>query len=191
MNTPRHSRWLIAATAALLIKPEVHATVRMLGKIDAELHDKNTEFRELRSDIASVTANQWERIHDSAALSHLWILGAYEVVRTLNQSMSAATSFPKEVTARCRELKHTFERIRMPLAKFESPNRHHQTDYGVAYPALSETFGLGWKVTDNNFISRDQLGIELLEFLEYARVSQREAKMLIDTDPLQYEAASP
>ena len=175
MNTPCHSRWLIASTAALLIKPEVYGTARMLGKIDVELHDKNTEFRELRNDVASITPSQWEKIHDSAALSHLWILGAFELVRTLNQSLHAETSLPREVTERCRELKHQSERVRMPLAKVEAPNRHHQTDCGVAYLALSATHGLGWKVTDNDFISRDQLGIELLEFLEYARAKQREA----------------
>jgi hypothetical protein len=96
-------------------------------------------------------------------------------VRTLHQSLRAETSLPKEVTERCRDLKHQFERVRMPLAKVEAPDRHHQTDYGVAYPALSATLGLCWKVTDDDLISRDQLGIELLEFLEYARAKQREA----------------
>lgn len=147
----------------------------MLGKIDVELREKDAEFRELRGNIPSVTPIQWEDIHDSIALSHLWVLRAYELVRTLNQSLQATSTLPKEVTDRCRELKHQFERVRMPLAKVEAPKRHHQLDYGVAHPALSANYGLGWKVSEDDFVSRDQLGTDLLEFLEYVRAKQREA----------------
>jgi hypothetical protein len=173
MNTLRNSRWFKVSTTALLMKPEVHGIVRMLGKIDVELHEKDIVYCALRSDIASISSDQWENIHDSIALSHLWILGAYELVRTLSQSLDPATTLPQEVTDKCRQLKHEFERIRMPLAKLETPKYHHTTDYGVAYAGFNETHGLGWMVSGNDFISRDQLGIGMLEFLEFARTKQK------------------
>jgi hypothetical protein len=172
----RESRWLTASTAAFLIEPKARGIVRMLGRFDVDLYAKNSKFRELRNDVASISPAQCEEINDSIALSHLWVLGAYELVRTLSQRLDAPTMSPNEVKERCRSLKHQFERIRMPLAKLEAPKRHHQSDYGVAYPALSAALGLCWKVADGDFISRDQIGTELLEYLEYARFVQREAQ---------------
>lgn len=175
MNTSLHTRWKQASTATLLIKPELAGTVRMLGKIDADLNDQNTSFRALRSDIGSITPAQWEVIYDAAALSQLWILGAYELVRTLHQALRTTHSLSVNAEERCGSLKRSFERLRMPIAKLEPPARHHQDDYGVAYPALSAAQGLVWKVADNALISRDDLGLELLEFLECARAELREA----------------
>jgi hypothetical protein len=172
VNT-RQSRWLKASTAALLIKPEIHGIVRMLGKIDVKLHEEDIRYCALPSDISSITSDQWNNMHDSIALSHLWILGAYELVRTLNQTLATATTSSKEVTDKCLRLKHEFERIRMPLAKLETPKHHHQTDYGVAYAAFDKTYGQGWMVSENDFITRDQLGRGLLEFLEFARTKQK------------------
>ncbi len=173
MNTLRYSRWLKASTAALLIKPQTHEIVRMLGKIDSDLQDKDIEFRVLRSDIASITSDQWQNICDAIALSHLWALGAYELVRTLCQCLRDSSELSKDVKERCKKLKIEFERIRMPLAKLETPDRHHQTDYGVAYAGFNETHGLGWMVSENDFVSREKLGIALLEFLEFARTKQK------------------
>ena len=166
------SRWKFASNAALLVRRELAQTVRMLGKLDATLARQNTSFKKLREDVSSITPEQWEGIHDAIALSHLWVLGAYELVRVLHATLKSVSSTPKAVEDRCGSLKRSFERIRMPLAKLQTPRHHSQSDFGVAYPAFKQELGLVWMVADNAPISRDDLGRDLLEFLEFLRAAQ-------------------
>lgn len=92
-------------------------------------------------------------------------LRAYELVRTVERRLAKErkdSPIHKEASA----LKKRFERLRMPLAKFETA-RNYPVDWPMAYPDINEsTRALGWRVSKHEFIERRQLGDALLEFLE-------------------------
>jgi hypothetical protein len=66
-----------------------------------------------------------------------------------------------------------FERLRMPLAKFEAAGRHKKTDLKIAYPALNSQHGIAWQVSENTFISRGELADEFLALLESWRAATK------------------
>lgn len=73
--------------------------------------------------------------------SYLWVLGAYEIIRTMSQYANKGrdtkiSQFKDEI----RDLKHTFERLRIPLAKFEAARK---TQKVTLMPILYSTNLLG------------------------------------------------
>jgi hypothetical protein len=98
-------------------------------------------------------------------LSRLWVLGAYELVRCLDSHIQRS---PRHETVRgdARALKRQFERLRMPLAKFETA-RNFPDDWPIAYPGYEpQTSAVAWQVGENTFIQRNALSEDLLAFLE-------------------------
>lgn len=99
-------------------------------------------------------------------MSRLWVLGAYEAVRTLSQRVR---SNPKLVTKRLAERVHRtkkqFERVRIPLAKLEPARAHAATDYSEALPMLHQ-LGISWKVADRVLVPRQRVSERLLKLLQ-------------------------
>ena len=95
-------------------------------------------------------------------LSYLWVLGAYEIIRSIRQRNKKAGLNDEKLTSLLRK----FERLRMPLAKFEPANRHKRTDSEIAYPALNDLHGITWQISEEVFISRGELANEFLSLLE-------------------------
>jgi hypothetical protein len=105
-------------------------------------------------------------------LSYLWVLGAYEIVRTLDQrTREASAGTPSPVAERITATKHLFERVRIPLAKFKAARRN-PNDSPIAYPAVSPVHGIAWLVADNSFISRRQLSDAFLALLSDLRAER-------------------
>jgi hypothetical protein len=139
--------------------------IQMLGIVDAELrgirkshiYDEQGRLREDEYGILLV-----ERIQIQA---HLWLLGAYELVRMLSQRLREHPEFASdESIAKIQEAKRAFERVRMPLAKLEAASRHSDTDYELAYAGMGER-GLGWQIADGVFVFQEQLSDLLYETL--------------------------
>jgi hypothetical protein len=137
-----------------------------LGRLDISLMAEDREF------VADFEKNR-ESLEENIKLnvrfttSYLWVLGAYELVRTICQRQEEQKpDQPEQLAKDFRELKKTFNRIRVPLAKMEPASAHKTTDSHIAYPALHRAKGIAWQVSDADFINRDDLADQLLAKLE-------------------------
>lgn len=90
----------------------------MLGRIDAALQQSDAKYLQWRLDLGHLTSSQWEELHDSMATAHLWVLGAYELIRTLDELLrSRSDAASRELRQKSLAVKRQFERVRVPLAK--------------------------------------------------------------------------
>lgn len=133
-----------------------------IGEIDAKLIHDDKAFRALSKEKRS-EYDQMIRLTDRITLSQLWVLGAYEVTRTLDERFR---NRPKVLTKRLGQqiltTKKAFARVRIPLAKFEPAGAHRSTDFAVAFPAMHRDLGISWKVANRLFVPRRQLSDKLL-----------------------------
>jgi len=136
-----------------------------LGKLDATLIEEDGRLIKLSSkDLESIPETL--SLNDHITFSYLWILGTYELIRTLDQRCKEKPSLlDEQLRNDVRNTKYSFERLRIPLAKMEPAQRHRQTDYTIAYPAINPRLGIAWKVSDDMFISRRELSDLFLNLL--------------------------
>lgn len=162
-DEPRFHRWVRASFATALYEEFMPVKVQGLGRLDQDLFEQDKLI------LAGAGAYAPERdlgaLSYHITLSYLWVLGAYEVLRAINQRCIESGRSDQEVLQVLRQ----FERLRMPLAKFEAANRHRDTDSKIAYPALNSEHGVAWEVAENVFISRGVLSGALLALLENKR----------------------
>lgn len=98
--------------------------------------------------------------------AYLWVLGAYEIVRTISQfSDKNENSVLSEHKDEIRKLKHKFELVRMPLAKFEAPRRNPD-GYTFAWPIIDKSKGTGWLISEGVYITRRELSDEFLKLMK-------------------------
>jgi hypothetical protein len=131
--------------------------VQGLGKLDAVFSARDAAYLQLPQ-------RERESVERSVELterfteSYPWVLGAYEIIRTMDQRVRENAGLVNDETSRLiRDAKHKFERVRVPLAKFEAAKRHSDTDSSVAFPALNPQHGIAWCVADNVFVTRREL----------------------------------
>jgi hypothetical protein len=143
-------------------------TIQGLGRIDVALVASDELFiADFENNRNSLDENL--KLNDRFTLSYLWVLGGYEVVRTICQRIKEKRDgIPNEVEAKFEELKKEFNRLRVPLAKMEPASRHKNTDSHFAYPAIN-TKGIAWQVSQDVFITRRDLADRFLDALEIAR----------------------
>jgi hypothetical protein len=67
---------------------------------------------------------------------------------------------------RFKEAKASFERIGIPLDKYELAKKDASTDSAVAYPIFHFQHGVGWRVDQSTIFTRSDLSREFLEGLE-------------------------
>jgi len=149
------------------VVPETTAFMLGLAVFDCGLIRKDRTLVPKVKDPPSHGVNSAERI-EYMTLSILWVFGAYEVVRTLHQRLrkhSDAAVPRSELCFRIGELKKAFERVRVPLAKFEKPNRS-PADTGVAIHGFDFEKGATWFVTSTKHVTRRELSDSLLETLQ-------------------------
>lgn len=139
--------------------------IQMLGIVDAELRGIR------RHHLFDTQGNPTEDDHGILMLeryqikAHLWVLGAYEVVRMIGQRLWEDDSLAQDSSIEVvKETKKLFERLRIPLAKLEASKRHRKTDYDVPYAGIGER-GLGWKVSDDKIIYQEDLSEQLFVML--------------------------
>ena len=94
-------------------------------------------------------------LDDIFTYSYLWVLGAYEIIRTLAQQ----TNHPAVVSA-----KKSFARVRVPLAKLKAGKA---TDFNFPFTGvLPPVFGVGWAINKREIISRAYLSHEMVSALK-------------------------
>lgn len=156
----RFGRWVKASYATAQYERFMPVTIQGLGKLDQDLVIQD---RLLIAGLGpfALDGDPME-LSRHLTLSYLWVLGAYEVLRAINQQCKESHGASPAVLHVLRQ----FERLRMPLAKFEPAYRHRNTDSKIAYPALNSEYGIAWEVAPDVFIPRGALSDELLALLE-------------------------
>ena len=141
--------------------------VQMLGIVDAELRGIR------REDIFDSSGRPVEDSDGILVLerhqikAHLWVLGAYELVRMISQRLRENEDLARpERVEKVVEAKKLFERVRIPMAKLEPSKRHGKTDFEVAYAGMGPK-GLGWKVSPEVIIYQEELSDKLYEMFTY------------------------
>lgn len=145
-------------------------TAQGLGRKDCKLRVEES----LRRCTEGSSIENSTRLTDVVFESYLWVLGAYELVRSVNQRVQKGdVDFGEEPRQDLALLKKRFERFRIPLAKYEAANKYKE-DAPIAYPIVSRDGFVGWAVTTDEFITRQELGNMLLAFLEQLRHAQEQ-----------------
>ena len=90
---------------------------------------------------------QGDRIGRAESLMWLWILGAYEVVRTMVQ---AEKCFSPDALSRLKQLKKSLAVVRMPASKMEKQ--------GKRVPVTSNRSPSGWDVENKDLLVNDPEG---------------------------------
>lgn len=85
-------------------------------------------------------------ISDAEASLWLWLLGAYEMTRTMCQAKGC---FSKQTADALQKLKHELAEARMPTAKMETPGRHRAVT-SFRSPAGIDAKGKDFLVGDPN-----------------------------------------
>ena len=166
----RFERWLKVSIGLARFDPFLPSLVQSLGKMDATLCETDVSLVEKYKQGGNANED-YEMIQGHLTHSYLWILGSYEVIRTLTQSIKENKSDdPAEVLERFQNAKKRFARLRIPLAKFEAVKAHNKTDFKIAYPGFAYQIGIAWQVSDDVVISRQELSDLFLETLEFTRV---------------------
>lgn len=160
----RIQRWVSAGHKAGPIETMMIPIIHALGQKDCELIQRDqgnlVVIQQLRMGATQGTEQQAMDFNDLLTQSYLWVLGAYEIIRSICQRLEGDS---RQQAAR--DAKYIFERVRMPLAKMET-GRRYSGDSPIAYPAMNMEHGIAWQVQQDVFISRFELSETFLNFLE-------------------------
>jgi len=170
VNSPRNKRWINAAFATQQFEPSMLIIVQGLGRLDVSLiEDEDSLFERIEKKTCS-SFDDSAALNDRITNSYLWVLGGYELIRTICQRIKEKNNgIPIEISNSFEVLKKDFNRLRVPLAKMESASAHKGTDYHIAYPTLDFQKGIAWRVSHDAVITRRELSDKMLETLELAR----------------------
>jgi hypothetical protein len=166
----RNERWLKVSIGLGRFEQQMMPLVQQLGRLDARLiqADEMWPDRFLEKDLSYEDSST---LHEHITLSYLWVLGAYEFIRTLcdRVNMDDQEKTPTEVRNILLEAKRRFARVRVPLAKMEPVSKFAAEDGPIAYPGLKRDAGVAWQLNPNTIVTRRELSDALLEALERRR----------------------
>lgn len=169
-DNPRFMRWFNAQQFFVEIEMFMFIPLNYLSKLDSQLVAEDSIYLNLpeaqRNSEAEVI-----KLNDRMGLSYLWILGAYEFMRTVHQRLKGDS-----LEADAQRVKQRLNRLRVPLAKMEAARRH-PGDSHIAQPALNMVDGVAWRLTSDEFITRKEVSDEVLRFIERF-AEDRRAKMI-------------
>lgn len=152
----RYAEWKDASCKLGKYEPYMQILAGQLGKLDIELIELGNRHKP-GSNYNVEILSEFDKY---MTLSYLWVLGAYEVVRTLTQRLKEQSH---SCFNRVNDFKKILERVRIPLAKME-PARAHPEDWSIAWPT-NTLRGLGWRVNDRDVVLRIDLSDEFLKVL--------------------------
>lgn len=167
----RLNNWINCSLKLSKIDNFMAPILQGLGHLDIKLIDYEDKLLKLEP---SNKKAEKEIIEDSIRLtksftySYLWVLGAYELVRTIDQKCRDNSNLlGEDLNNKIKELKIKFERIRIPLAKMEPARRYKETDYRIAYPTIKIPGNrLAWRISENEYVVRKELSDDLLDVLD-------------------------
>jgi hypothetical protein len=166
--------WLAQNRAGVTTNFQLGALLQGLGLMDVELIDDSlVATKNINAQSTSPKTLSKAQILQPARhiyQSFLWILAAYEFIRTLDEICSKGDPniYGAALNQEIKRFKHSIERVRVPLAKIVSARRH-PTDYSIAYPAWANDKGVGWQVDASTLIARIELSDGLLALVEKLR----------------------
>ena len=160
-DTERNKRWVNVSHKLADFDQFLVVTAQGLGKLDSKLLKEDELL--VRQEI---TSSPFGDLSDHITMSYLWVLGAYEVVRSLDQRAREEANYLSGQKESLKQLKWRFERLRIPLAKFEAAKKHSDTDSHIAYPSLNTQLGIAWQVSQDTWITRRELSDSMLELFE-------------------------
>lgn len=168
MDFERFDRWSFGSRHVKRIGDDIQSIILMLGRLDSKLITTDREILK----ILPQDPNDPKMIQiaidigEHLTLSYLWVLGTYELVRTLeNRCRQQPKIFGEEINKKIKNLKEYFNRLRVPLAKLVPEGKHASTDYHIAFPAIGKE-GVGWRISSDTIIYRQRLSNKLLKLLE-------------------------
>jgi hypothetical protein len=162
MNDQRLKKWIEASIGVSHIEPFMMPVLQGLGSLDCQLIQQDERFLRLPEN-QRATIQEATLLTERFTLSYLWVLGVYELVRTLDQKCHANKNLLDEpLRKRVNTLKQQIERLRIPLAKM-APAKRNPKDSSIAYPAISRDHGIAWQIAANVFISRREISDVILQ----------------------------
>jgi hypothetical protein len=165
LDLSRNKRWGDVSHKFNDLNIYTAVTIQGLGRLDSKLI--------VEDEILIKTGkpkNPFGDLSEHITLSYLWVLGAYELVRSLTQKAKNDNNFFPSFKESLSKLKSEFERIRIPLAKFEPAKKHSDTDNYFAYPVVFIGAGIGWKTSEQFGISRRDLSDKMISLLEEMKI---------------------
>ncbi|PBP36170.1 hypothetical protein CCL11_12525 [Pseudomonas syringae] len=168
----RFERWLKVSIGMARFEPHLPELVQDMGQLDVNLCSLDARFVRAHPDEQNALYDHYS-IQSHKTQSYLWILGAYEILRTLAQRVKNGQSDdPPDVAARIEAARDRFARVRIPLAKFEASRKYKAIDNHIAYPGLDLKYGIAWQLNESEVISRQELSDVFLEALEFVRAAK-------------------
>lgn len=169
MPIPRIQRWTDASVGLVKADQWLVIVLQGLGRLDVDL------FNEMPTITANVNAQGTapNTLSDHQLLefdrhlyqSFLWMLAAYEFVRTLDQiCRDDRTIYGDALSKDVNHFKHEIERLRIPLAKLEL--RKNPKVRQIAYPVWVAHKGVAWRLDPSTIIARVDLSEKLLSLVE-------------------------
>jgi len=84
LDQPRYAEWARVSLGVKALVVGLNIFIQGLGKIDAKLVYDDAAYQALSSEARS-TLEVMLRLTDTYTLSQLWVLGAYEATRTIDE----------------------------------------------------------------------------------------------------------
>ncbi|WP_159870820.1 MULTISPECIES: hypothetical protein [unclassified Raoultella] len=159
-DVERHKRWIMASFGMMKFNQWAMITVQGLGALDARL---------IKDDEGVVSTghpnNPFQDLGDHIFISQLWVMGTYELIRTMSQDARKDASQLRPFLCEINTLKNKINRLRIPLAKMEASERNHN-DSPIATPGYNIKDGISWQLNYDFWITRKELSDETLTLLE-------------------------
>jgi len=168
----RNERWLKVSIGLGRFEQTMWPLVLQLGRLDTRLIQADEVWPD-RFFGPKLSYEDSNALHEHITQSYLWVLGAYEFIRTLcdRVSLDDPQMTPPEVRDILVEVKNRFNRVRVPLAKMEAAAKHAHEDSPIAYPGIKRGMGVAWILNRSTGVTRRELSDALLEALEKRRVA--------------------
>ena len=165
-NDERAKLWERRALNLIRIDGQFPAIARALGRLDSFLRSESVNAVDNFGDAGIPNAYV---IEDYLALSQLWIFGAYEMLRSLDDRLRANPNLcSPQIRSKVNRLKWRLARIRIPLAKLEPHDRHKEDEVprGACVISHARNKGWCWQLNAQTYVWRHDLGEELLSLLD-------------------------
>ena len=168
MEKTRQSEWMNSSFAFMNIEALLLGEVQALGELDIELIE---EFPKIK--LNSRLEEDLKKKRRYLLLSKLWVFGAYELIRFLNDIDKKRNLLKENTRIKFNEILTTFTKVRVPLAKFQKAGKDKTLYDGVADSFIDSNKGVGWKVYSHTktelkeeIFYRNDLGDLLLNLLK-------------------------
>lgn len=164
MENDRLQRWLIASNRISHLELWLGFVTSSVGRLDCTIIARDSQVVMQRRPLAG--GGYVYDTSESLSLSYFWVLGAYELVRVIDQRAREGDPFCAANFSAINKLKRDFERIRIPLAKLEASKKNKTTDFRTAIPIFdSKLNSTAWLVAPKVVVRRRVLADNLLDSL--------------------------